>query len=67
MRQPIDTDEHSRPFDVDVYQRAEEFATALAESEDWVVLVDEVRARPAGSATAAHHVHDVIFRAQRKR
>jgi len=67
MRQPIDTDEHSRPFDVDAYQRAEEFAIALAGSEDWVVLVDEVRARPAGSATAAHHHHDVVFRAQRQR
>jgi thioredoxin reductase/SAM-dependent methyltransferase len=65
MRRPIDPHAASRPFDADAYLRVEDFARALARSPDWTVDVHEKRPRPAGAASAAHHVDDVVFRARR--
>jgi SAM-dependent methyltransferase len=67
MRSPIDTTTHSRAFDPDAYVRVDDVAAALAGSPDWRVDVHEKRPRPAGSATASHHVDDVVLRATRTR
>jgi len=66
MREPIDPYEHSRAFDPDAYVRVGDFAAAVAESPEWRVEVHEKRARPAGSATDAHHVDDIVLRAWRQ-
>jgi thioredoxin reductase/SAM-dependent methyltransferase len=66
MRAPIDTLAHSRPFDPDAYVRIDDVAAALEDSPSWVVEVHETRPRPAGSATAAYHVDDVVLRARRR-
>jgi thioredoxin reductase/SAM-dependent methyltransferase len=66
MRAPIDTREHSRPFDPDAYVRIDDFATVLAESPEWEIEVHEKRPRPPGSATAAHHVDDIVLRTRRR-
>ncbi|HEX4980953.1 MAG TPA: bifunctional NAD(P)/FAD-dependent oxidoreductase/class I SAM-dependent methyltransferase [Ilumatobacteraceae bacterium] len=65
MRAPIDTREHSRPFDPDAYVRVDDFAAALADSSDWDIQVHEKRPRPPGAASASHHVDDVVLRARR--
>ena len=66
MRAPIDTHEHSRPFDPDAYVRVDDFATALADSPEWEIEVHEKRPRPPGAASASHHVDDVVLRARRR-
>jgi thioredoxin reductase/SAM-dependent methyltransferase len=66
MRAPIDTLAHSRPFDPDAYVRIDDVAAALDGSPSWVVEVHEKRPRPAGAATAAYHVDDVVLRARRR-
>ena len=66
MRTPIDTTTQSRPFDPDAYVRVDDVAAALAEAPDWEIEVYETRPRPPGSATAAHHVDDVVLRAHRR-
>jgi HlyD family secretion protein len=63
MRAPVDTAQHSRPFDPDAYVRVEDFAVTLADSPDWSIEVHETRPRPPGSASAAHHVDDTVLRA----
>jgi thioredoxin reductase/SAM-dependent methyltransferase len=65
MRAPIDAQIHNQPFDPDAYLQVEEFATTLADSADWDIEVHEKRPRPAGAASAAHHVEDIVFRARR--
>ena len=65
MRAPIDTQAHSRAFDPDAYVRVDDFAAFLAASPAWDIEVHEKRPRPPGSATAAHHVDDIILRARR--
>ena len=65
MRAPV-APEHGRPFDPDAYVRVEDFAAALADSPEWDVELHEKRPRPPGSATAAHHVDDIVLRARRK-
>ena len=67
MRSPIDTEQHSRPFDPDAYLRVDDFAAALADSAQWDIEIHEKRPRPAGAASAAHHVDDVVLRARRNR
>jgi len=64
LRAPIDTQEHSRPFDPDAYVRLQEFATVLADSSDWEIEVHEKRPRPPGAASASHHVDDLVLRAR---
>ncbi len=66
MRAPVDTQQHSRAFDPDAYVRVEDFVRILAGSPDWEVVVHEKRTRPPGSATAAHHVDDIVLRAKRR-
>lgn len=65
MRAPIDTREHSRPFDSDAYVRVDDFAAALADSPDWDIQVHEKRPRPPGAASDSHHVDDIVLRARR--
>jgi thioredoxin reductase len=65
MRAPADSPEHSRVFDPDAYVRVEDFTAALTGSPAWDVEPLDKRVRPGGSATAAHHVHDVVLRARR--
>jgi SAM-dependent methyltransferase len=66
MRAPIDDLAHSRPFDPDAYVRVDDFVTALAGSPGWDIDVHEKRPRPPGSATASHHVDDIVLRARRR-
>jgi hypothetical protein len=65
MRVSIDTTTHSRAFDPDAYLRVDDFAAALADEPAWTIEVHEKRPRPAGAASAAHHVDDVVLRARR--
>jgi thioredoxin reductase/predicted O-methyltransferase YrrM len=65
MRAPVDTTQHSRPFDADAYQRVEDFVAALTDSPGWTIEVNESRERPPGSATHQHHVDDIVLRARR--
>ena len=66
MRAPIGTLSHSGPFDPDAYVRVDDFAVALADSSAWDIEVDEKRPRPAGAASAAHHIDDVVLRARHR-
>jgi len=66
LRAPIDAQEHSRPFDPDAYVRLADFATALADSSEWEIEVHEKRPRPAGAASASHHVDDIVLRARHR-
>ncbi len=54
-----------QPFDPDAYVRVEDFVTALSGAPEWRIEVEENRSRPAGAASAAHHVADVVLRARR--
>ena len=65
MRTPIDTNRHSRAFDPDAYVRVEDFVAVLADSPGWAIELHEKRERPAGAASASHHVDDVVLRARR--
>jgi len=65
MRAPAAEPDHSRPFDPDAYVRVDDFAAAVAGSPGWDVELHEKRPRPAGAASAAHHVHDIVLRARR--
>jgi len=65
MRAPIDTNEHSSPFDPDAYVRVDDFAAALAESPEWHVETHAKRPRPPGAASS-HHVDDIVLRARRR-
>lgn len=65
MRAPVDTATQSRAFDPDAYVRVEDVAAAVAAAAGWEVEVYETRPRPPGSATASHHVDDLVFRARR--
>lgn len=60
-----DPQHRHRPFDPDAYVRLEDFVAVLREAGDWVIEVDEKRPRPPGSATAHHHVDDLVLRARR--
>ncbi len=66
MRSPIDTNEHSRPFDPDAYVRLDDFAAALADNSEWEIEAHEKRPRPPGAASASHHVDDLVLRARRR-
>jgi len=66
MRTAIDTNEHSRPFDPDAFVRTDDVAAVLAGLPGWVIEAHEKRPRPAGAASAQHHVDDVVLRARRR-
>ena len=63
MRVPINTHEHSRPFDPDAYVRVDDFLDALNRAPNWTIETHERRQRPPGAST--HHVHDIVLRARR--
>ncbi len=63
MRAPIDTQQHSHPFDPDAYVRVDDFVAALS-NPDWTIEVHETRDRPHGASS--HHVSDIILRARRQ-
>lgn len=65
MHAATDTDNYTPPFDPDAYLRVHDFAAALANSSERDIDTHEKRPRPAGAASAAHHVTDVVFRARR--
>lgn len=66
MRTPVDASARSRPFDPDAYVRVEDFIGPLSESQEWRIETHETRPRPAGAASASHHVDDVVLRARRE-
>jgi len=66
MRTPIDTHQHSRPFDSDAYVRVEDFIVALANSTEWTIELHDKRQRPAGAASHSHHVDNIVLRARRR-
>jgi thioredoxin reductase len=53
------------PFDPNAYLQIDDFAAALKEAQGWTIDVNDKRPRPPGSATAAHHVDDLVLRARR--
>jgi thioredoxin reductase len=63
--EPMRTTGHSRSFDPDAYVRVDDFAAVLSGSPAWDIERHEKRPRPAGAASAAHHVHDIVLRARR--
>jgi thioredoxin reductase len=66
MRAPIDTATASRAFDPDAYLRVDDVAAVLEGAHGWDVERWERRPRPAGAASAGHHVDDVVLRARRR-
>lgn len=52
-------------FDPDAYVHIDDFAAAIKDADGWEIDTLEKRRRPAGSASAAHHVDDVVLRARR--
>lgn len=56
---------HGVPFDPDAYLQIEDFAAVLAEAPQWTIESVDMRPRPPGSATAAHHVDEKVLRARR--
>lgn len=66
MRAPVDTTVQSRPFDPDAYVRVADVVAALDGAPDWDIELHERRPRPAGAASAGHHVDDVVLRARRR-
>lgn len=60
-----DAQHEQRPFDPDAYLHIDDFVAVLKESGDWTIEVNDKRPRPPGSATAAHHVDDLVLRARR--
>lgn len=66
MSAAIDTLEQSQPFDPAAYIGIDHFVDAITDSIEWHIVSHDTRPRPPGSATAAHHVDDVVLRAQRR-
>jgi thioredoxin reductase len=66
MRAPVSAPAHTMPFDPDAYLRTDDFAAALTDSSTWDIEVNEKRPRPAGAASASHHIEDVVLRARRR-
>jgi thioredoxin reductase/SAM-dependent methyltransferase len=66
LRASVGTPDHTRPFDPDAYVQVDDFAAALAGSPAWNIELHDKRDRPAGAASASHHVHDIVLRARRR-
>jgi hypothetical protein len=66
MRQPLDIEHESRPFDGDAFVRVDDVAAIVAASPDWVVEIHEKRPRPPGAASGSHHADDIVLRAHRR-
>ncbi|MBV9823820.1 MAG: NAD(P)/FAD-dependent oxidoreductase [Actinobacteria bacterium] len=57
---------HQRiPFDPDAYLAISDVAAAVRATHGWTVEIEDKRPRPPGSATADHHVDDLVLRARR--
>lgn len=65
MKSAMAGHEVANPFDPEAYVTTDALAEAISTRTDWTIEVNERRDRPAGAASAAHHVHDVILRARR--
>ncbi len=57
--------DHPRMFDPDAYLAVEDFREVVGQAPGWDIEVHEKRPRPPGSASAEHHVDDIVFRARR--
>jgi SAM-dependent methyltransferase len=66
MHAQTEAQDHVMPFDPDAYLQVVDFATALSDSPDWDVEVNEKRPRPPGAASGSHHVEDVLLRARHR-
>ena len=66
MRQPLDIEYESRPFDADAFVRVDDVAAVLEASPEWEIVIHEKRPRPVGSASSSHHVDDIVLRAHRR-
>jgi hypothetical protein len=66
MHAQIEAQDHVMPFDPDAYVQIEDFIALLSESREMGHQVSEKRSRPPGSASASHHVDDVVLRARRR-
>ena len=64
--EPLRARGHGGAFDPDAYVRVDDFAAALAGAPGWDIELHEKRPRPAGAASASHHVDDIVFRARRR-
>lgn len=66
MRAALESHGHNgtRPFDHEAFISTHDFISALEESEQWEILVNELRDRPHGAASG-HHVRDEVLRARR--
>ncbi len=60
-----DPQRHGMPFDPEAYLHIEDFVAALSDLPDWTIEANDKRPRPPGSATAHHHVDDLVLRAHR--
>ena len=63
IRTPIDTHQHSRPFDPDAYVRVGDVHAELTKRLNWRIEIYETRDRPPGASS--HHVRDLVLRARR--
>jgi len=66
MHAQIEAQDHVMPFDPDAYVQIEDFIALLSDSREWDIEASEKRSRPPGSASASHHVEDVVLRARRR-
>jgi thioredoxin reductase/SAM-dependent methyltransferase len=62
-----DAQHHRRPFDPDAYLRIDDFLAVIKDRPGWTVDVNDKRPRPAGAASGAHHIDDLVLRARRVR
>jgi thioredoxin reductase/SAM-dependent methyltransferase len=60
-----DPQHQHQPFDPDAYVNTDDYTDLLKRTPGWTIEVLEKRPRPPGSATAAHHVEDLVLRARR--
>jgi SAM-dependent methyltransferase len=60
-----DPQHQHRPFDPGAYLDVDDFAAVLEARAGWAVEVNDKRARPSGSASAAQHADDRVLRARR--
>jgi len=61
-----DLQQHRPPFDPNAYVQIDDFVATLKDAPGWTIEVNDKRPRPAGHASAAHHVDDLVLRARRE-
>jgi len=62
MRAP---QQHGIPFDPEAYLQIQDFVSELTGVPGWTIESNDKRPRPPGSATAGHHVDDLVLRVRR--